>query len=300
MRLLVTGAGGQLGHDVVAAADAAGDDVIACRPRRPRRHRPRRRARGASPRCARTRSCNCRGVDGGRRLRGRSGAGVHRQRARRALDRRGLRPGRRPPRARVDRLRLRRHAGPPVPRVGRDRPAVGVRRVEAGRRARGRGARRRRRRWCARRGSAASTARTWSRPSCAWRRDRRRPGRAALAFVDDQRGHPTFTADLAPLLRRLALDRRSRRASTPRTRARCRGTGSSGEVLRGGGLRPGDGAPDLDRRARSAATGAPAGQQRARQRRAAGGRHPAAPRLPSAAGRARRPPPRLAPRLRRF
>jgi dTDP-4-dehydrorhamnose reductase len=31
----------------------------------------------------------------------------------------------------------------------------------------------------------------------------------ALAFVDDQRGQPTFTADLAPLLRRLALDRRS-------------------------------------------------------------------------------------------
>ncbi|MET0145982.1 MAG: dTDP-4-dehydrorhamnose reductase [Ilumatobacteraceae bacterium] len=31
----------------------------------------------------------------------------------------------------------------------------------------------------------------------------------ALAFVDDQRGHPTFTADLAPMLRHLALDRRS-------------------------------------------------------------------------------------------
>jgi len=31
----------------------------------------------------------------------------------------------------------------------------------------------------------------------------------ALAFVDDQRGHPTFTADLAPALRTLALDRRS-------------------------------------------------------------------------------------------
>ena len=30
----------------------------------------------------------------------------------------------------------------------------------------------------------------------------------ALAFVDDQRGHPTFTADLAPLVRRLAVDRR--------------------------------------------------------------------------------------------
>lgn len=31
----------------------------------------------------------------------------------------------------------------------------------------------------------------------------------ALAFVDDQRGKPTFTADLAPALRRLAADRRS-------------------------------------------------------------------------------------------
>jgi len=30
-----------------------------------------------------------------------------------------------------------------------------------------------------------------------------------LAFVDDQRGHPSFTADLAPALRRLALDRRA-------------------------------------------------------------------------------------------
>lgn len=29
-----------------------------------------------------------------------------------------------------------------------------------------------------------------------------------LAFVDDQRGHPTFTADLAAMLRRLAVDRR--------------------------------------------------------------------------------------------
>jgi dTDP-4-dehydrorhamnose reductase len=33
--------------------------------------------------------------------------------------------------------------------------------------------------------------------------------RPNLAFVDDQIGHPTFTADLAPVLRRLALDRLS-------------------------------------------------------------------------------------------
>jgi dTDP-4-dehydrorhamnose reductase len=33
--------------------------------------------------------------------------------------------------------------------------------------------------------------------------------RETLSFVDDQRGHPTFTADLAPLLRRLAVDRRA-------------------------------------------------------------------------------------------
>ncbi len=31
----------------------------------------------------------------------------------------------------------------------------------------------------------------------------------SLSFVDDQRGCPTFTADLAPMVRRLALDRRS-------------------------------------------------------------------------------------------
>jgi dTDP-4-dehydrorhamnose reductase len=33
--------------------------------------------------------------------------------------------------------------------------------------------------------------------------------RDSLSFVDDQRGHPTFTADLAPLVRRLAAERRS-------------------------------------------------------------------------------------------
>ena len=85
---------------------------------------------------------------------------------------------------------------------------VGVRRVEAGGRASRPPRSAPRRPSCARRGCAASTARTWSPRCCAWRpTGPARPG--ALAFVDDQRGHPTFTADLAPLLRRLALDRRS-------------------------------------------------------------------------------------------
>lgn len=35
------------------------------------------------------------------------------------------------------------------------------------------------------------------------------PDRETLSFVDDQRGCPTFTTDLAPALRRLAVDRRS-------------------------------------------------------------------------------------------
>src|SRR3546814_18397229 len=33
--------------------------------------------------------------------------------------------------------------------------------------------------------------------------------RPELAFVDDQRGSPSFTADLAPLIRRIAVERRA-------------------------------------------------------------------------------------------
>ena len=59
------------------------------------------------------------------------------------------------------------------------------------------------RRSCAPPGSAAATAPTWSRRSCAWR-----PRAAPLRFVDDQRGCPTFTDDLAGVLYDLAVGRR--------------------------------------------------------------------------------------------
>ena len=103
--------------------------------------------------------------------------------------------------ARVDRLRVRRHQGRALRRVGPPQPAIGVRALEVGRRARGRGPRTRGRRSSGRRGCAASTATTWSRPCC------KLAERPELAFVDDQRGQPTFTADLAVGIRRLAAAR---------------------------------------------------------------------------------------------
>ena len=52
-------------------------------------------------------------------------------------------------------------------------------------------------------------------------------GTRRLAFVDDQRGHPTLTADLAPLLRRLA-----RRASERRVPRHEPGRGALVEFAR--------------------------------------------------------------------
>ena len=86
-----------------------------------------------------------------------------------------------------------------------------------------------------------------------------------ISVVDDQRGTPGFAADLAPMLRRIAVDRRSgiihldepgrgdlvrvRRADRPRPRPR-----------------PGARSSYLHRRARPATAGTVAGQQRPRQR----------------------------------
>ena len=102
----------------------------------------------------------------------------------------------RPPLLRVDRLRVRRHQGGALRRVGPDQPAVGVRAVQVGRRAGGRHA------------PGASVVRT------SWvcgehgrnmvRTVLSLADRPELAFVDDQRGTPAFTADLAVGIRRLA------------------------------------------------------------------------------------------------
>ena len=102
--------------------------------------------------------------------------------------------------------------------------------------------------------------------------------RAELAFVDDQIGHPTFTSDLAPMVRRLAVDRRSGiHHVTNQTSTSW--YGFAREVVAAMGKDPGHGAPDHDGRAAAATTRAASGQQRARQHGATSGRHPVAPRL---------------------
>ena len=207
MRVLVTGAGGQLGHDVVRAAAAAGDDVA--------RPDPRRRSTSptATPCSARSTSLapdvvvNCAAwtavdaceADPERAM---AANGLAVRWVAEACDRVGAHLVH----VSTDYVfdgRLR----PPVPRVGPTR----TRSASTARRSWPASARR----WCS--APAAAVVRTswvcgehgptWSRRSCACSptATTARP----LAFVDDQIGHPTFTADLAPMLRRLAVERRA-------------------------------------------------------------------------------------------
>ena len=102
----------------------------------------------------------------------------------------------RPRRARLHRLRVRRHQGRRRTSSGTPPTRVGLRPVEARRRARGRPGRHDRahgvgvRRPRPQHGQDGAAA-------CA--------DQPELAFVDDQRGCPTFTADLAAAIRRLAV-----------------------------------------------------------------------------------------------
>ncbi len=99
--------------------------------------------------------------------------------------------------------------------------------------------------------------------------------RDTLSFVDDQRGCPTFTADLAPMLRRLAVERRSgihhvtNQGAVELVRVRAQHRVGDGEGS-------GDGPTDPRRRPRSATCGPTTGERRARQR-GPSRRRPAAP-----------------------
>ena len=278
MRLLVTGAGGQLGHDVVAAATAAGDDVVGVD------HAAldvtdRDAVLGAITTWRPDAVVHCAAWTAVDACEGDPGAGVHGQRPRRALGRRGVRPRRRPPRARVDRLRLRRRARPPVPRVGRDRTRARstARRSWPASARRWRSARGRRRAHVV--GVRRARLEHGRARCCAWRRDRDGPGgragvRRRPARPPDVHGRPRPAA--APARPRPALGRRPRHEPGRGVVVRVR--------RRGPRAPPGyDRAmvrPITTRRARPAAPGAAPGQQRARQRRPARRRHPAAARLP--------------------
>ena len=128
MRVLVTGAGGQVGTRARRRARTArGHRVHA---RRSRRRRPRR---GAG--CDHRHPARCdrplRGVDQRRRVRIRHRPRLPRQRAR-LPQRHGSGAARRRLRGRaVDRLRVRRREGDAVRRVGHAQPDLGLRRVEA-------------------------------------------------------------------------------------------------------------------------------------------------------------------------
>ena len=214
-----------------------------------RRHRSRRGARCDHRRCARRRR-PLRGVDRGRRVRERSRSGVRRQRARRPLGRRGMRTASAPTSctSAPTTSSTARKTGP-YDEWDEPNPQSRVRRVEAGRRARGAGARARRPPSCARRGCAASTAPTWSRPSCAW------PASATAAGLRRRPGRPPDVH--APTSRRCSAGWPSIGAAactTSPTRARSAGT-SSPSGRRGDRARPGDGAgrsppPTCSRRVR--------------------------------------------------
>ena len=199
MRVLVTGAGGQLGPTWWSRA--AGDEVVGRRPTRELDvgDRDAVLAVGGRVRAGR-RSCTPRRGPPSTRARatltGRSGS----TRSARATS----------PRLRGGSARTSCTCRPTtcstapsgaVRRVGRASPAVGLRAVEAGGRARGGLGRVRHHRahLVGVRRHGANMVKTVAAAGAA-------PGE--LRFVDDQRGYPTFTADLAPLIRRLVAERR--------------------------------------------------------------------------------------------
>ena len=221
-----------------------------------------------------------RGVDRRRRLRERSRPGLRGSTRSAPATCRGGPPGRRARRA-TSRPTTSSTATPAAPYTEWDdtEPAVGLRPLEARRGARARSGLDTivRTSWvCGRHG-----AQLRARRCCAWP-----PSATSCAFVDDQRGCPTFTRrpgrDDPPPGRGPA----ARACSTSPTRARRPGIEFARDDPRGRRAATRQGAADRHRRARPAAPAPRPGQLGARQRRpapagcAAAARLPRAPRAP--------------------
>ena len=261
------------------------------RPRRPRRHRSRRRARGdhvVASRCRRPR----RGVDRGRRVRVRPRAGASPPTPspcdgspRRATASAPTSCTCRPTTSSTATLDR------PYHEWDATEPAVGLRRVEARRRARGAGARRRGHGRADVVGVRRARRQHGARRSCAWPRQattRRAGWRSSTTSAATRRSPPTSPRCCAgsPLDRRIGRSPRHEPGRGVVVRVRPRGR-------RGAGPRPATSCarsppPSSTRRARR-----PARRTACSTTPCCGRRAPAAPRLPPAAGRAGRPPRRV-------
>ena len=270
MRILVTGARATRAELSVSREASRSSPPIsrstprACvgvdRRRRCRHHRPRRGPRRDHRRCGPTSIVHGAAFTAVDACESEPDTRLRVNVARHPPRRRGGPPRRRARRLRVDRLRVRRHQGRALRRVGPPEPAVGLRPLQARRRARARP-------------GVDDRAHVVGvrRPRQQHGQDDPAPRRPSTTTLSLRR-RPARPPDLRRRPRRAASSGSSSSAapasSTSPTRARSAGSSSSGRP-RGAGHDPDRVEPDHDRRPRPAPPRAPARQLGARQRRAA-------------------------------